>query len=68
MTTDNPVIVWANPESPLTVENPSVAVWTLERLPDELGNLDQNPVLAEEVQNKIVNKLTQLIERQKEAK
>jgi len=53
-------VVWANPESALTVENPMVAVWTLDRLPDELGNLWQDRRLDEATQVRIVEKLRRL--------
>jgi uncharacterized integral membrane protein len=60
-------VVWANPDSRLTVENPSVAVWELDRLPDEVGNVWVEDVLAEATRNKIIRKLTQLCKRQEEA-
>jgi hypothetical protein len=62
----NTVVVWANPESPLLVENPSVAVWRYDRLPDELGNIWQGERLSETERNKIVEKLIKLCERQKQ--
>ncbi len=64
----NSVVVWANPESPLSVENPSVAVWHYNRLADELGNIWQGEKLSELERNKIVVKLTKLCERQKKAR
>ena len=33
----NPTVVWANPESTLFIENPSVAIWQYNRLPDNSG-------------------------------
>jgi hypothetical protein len=60
-------VVWANPDSPLTVENPSVAVWELDRLPDEVGNVWVEDKLTEATRNRIIEKLTQLCERQEEA-
>jgi hypothetical protein len=62
-----PVVVWANPECPLTVENPSVAVWSLERLPDELGNIWRGEAILEAKRNQIVGKLTKLCQVKKEA-
>jgi hypothetical protein len=53
-------VVWANPESPLAVDNPMVTVWTLDRLPDELGNLWQDRKVDESSQARIVEKLTRL--------
>ena len=49
----NSAIVWANQGSPLSVENPSVAVWRYNRLPDELGNIWQGEKLSEIERNKI---------------
>jgi hypothetical protein len=60
-----PVVVWANPESPLKVENPSVTVWTLDRLEEELGNIQEGKEISEPDRKKICEKLTKLIERQK---
>lgn len=61
----NPVVVWANEESPLFVENPSVAVWLYNRLLDELGNIWQGERLSKAELDKIVGKLTKLCEAQK---
>jgi hypothetical protein len=61
----NSTVVWANSESPLTVENPSVTVWRYDRLPDELGNIWQGERLSEAERNKIVEKLTKLCEQQR---
>ncbi len=60
------VVVWANQESPLTVENPSAAVWPLDRLPDELGNIWQDEKVPLAVRARIVEKLTKLCRRQDE--
>jgi hypothetical protein len=56
----DPAIVWANQESALRVENPSVAVWPLERLPDELGNLWQEEKVPAETRARIADKLAKL--------
>ena len=56
-----PIVVWANLDSSLTVENPAVKVWTLEHLPDELGNLTGNPI-PDSAREKIITKLTLLCE------
>jgi hypothetical protein len=61
----NPVVVWANPESPLEIENPSVAVWKLDRLEDELGNIQEGKPIPDADRKKICEKLTRLITRQK---
>ncbi len=57
-------VVWANRESLLTVEHPAVPVWTLETLPEELGNLWQGRTMNEATQTRIVEKLTDLCEKQ----
>jgi len=56
----NPAVVWANEESPLFVENPSVSVWLFNHLPDELGNIWQDEKLSKEERKKIAEKLTKL--------
>ena len=63
-----PAVVWANQESPLTVENPSVAIWPLDRLPDELGNIWQDEKIPAAKRTRIVDKLTKLCQRQEEAR
>lgn len=60
----NKAVVWANRESPLTVEHPAVPVWTLETLPEELGNLWHGRTMNETTQARIVEKLTDLCEKQ----
>jgi hypothetical protein len=60
-----PIVVWANPESPLAVENPTVAIWKLDRLEDELGNIQEGKSLSEEDRKKICEKLAKLVERGK---
>lgn len=60
-------VVWANRESPLAVENPMVAVWTLDRLPEELGNIWQGQETEEAIRTRIVEKLTMLCQRDEEA-
>jgi len=60
-----PAVVWANPESPLRVENPSVVVWTMERLEDELGNIQEGSKISETDRQKICEKLTKLVEKTK---
>jgi hypothetical protein len=60
-----PVVVWANPESPVKVENPSVAVWKLDRLEEELGNIQEGKEISGTDREKIYEKLTKLVERQK---
>jgi hypothetical protein len=61
----NAAVVWANPESQLTVENPSVAVWSHNRLPEELGNIWQGEKLSVDELTRIVEKLTKLCESQR---
>jgi hypothetical protein len=58
-----PAVVWANPESPLEIENPSVAIWKLDRLPDELGNISYGSKMSDDDRQKIIAKLNKLAER-----
>jgi hypothetical protein len=60
-------VIWANPENPPEVKDQAVAVWTFDRLSDELGNLQQQCTLDEERQVKIVEKLTALCQENTEA-
>ena len=60
-----PAVVWANEESPLSVENPMVAVWTYNHLADELGNIWQGEKLSAAERKKIVEKLSKLCEAEK---
>jgi hypothetical protein len=62
-----PAAIWANQESPLTVENPAVAVWPLEHLPDELGNVWQDEKVPAATRARIAEKLSKLCQRHKEA-
>jgi hypothetical protein len=59
-----PAVVWANSGNPLSVQNPSTAVWLLDRLPDELGNLSGSKPIPNERQAIIVDKLTKLCDQQ----
>ncbi len=61
----NAVVVWANEDNHLMVENPSTAVWTYNRLPDELGNIWQGEKLSAAEREKIIGKFTKLYEEQK---
>jgi hypothetical protein len=62
-----PVVVWANRTSPLSVNNPSVAVWTLDHLPEQLGNIWQHKTMAESDRTRIIDKLTKLCQQPEEA-
>jgi hypothetical protein len=59
----NDAVVWANQETPLIVDNPSVAVWIYQRLADELGNIWQVEKLSKAEREKITAKLSRLIEQ-----
>jgi len=59
----NSIVVWANEETPLAVENPMVAVWQYNRLPEELGNIWQNQPIEQTQQKRIESKLTKLCQR-----
>jgi hypothetical protein len=56
----NPAVIWANREGALTVQNPAVAVWEIDRLPEELGNLWQHKPIKETRRVRIIEKLTAL--------
>jgi hypothetical protein len=62
----NAAVVWANRERVPGTENPAVPVWTLDRLPDELGNLWQDEKVPADVRARIVEKLEKLCQRQEE--
>jgi hypothetical protein len=62
-----PVVIWANPESPLTVMNQTVAVWRLDRLVEELGNVWQWKELPGSARMRVVEKLTALAQPQPSA-
>lgn len=51
-----PIVVWANFDGSLMVENPAVKIWTLEHLSDELGNLTGTPI-PDVSKEKIITKL-----------
>lgn len=61
----NPAVIWANEDQPAQVENPATAVWTLDRLPDELGNIWQGEKLSQAEREKIIEKLSKLCLREK---
>ncbi len=55
----NPAVIWAG-DALVSVENPAVPVWPLDRLSDELGNAWQKETLAEPLRVRIAEKLTKL--------
>lgn len=58
-----PAVIWANEESPLSVENPAVPVWKFNRLSEELGNIWQNQSMEKSQQAQIESKLTRLCKK-----
>jgi len=58
-------IVWANQDSSLSVENPAVAIWRYNHLPDELGNIWQGEKISQQERKRIVEKLNRLCESQR---
>ena len=58
----NDAVVSVNQETPLIVDNPSVAVWIYQRLADELGNIWQVEKLSKAEREKITDKLSRLID------
>jgi hypothetical protein len=58
----NPIVVWANPEAELRVEQPVTAVWTLELIHDELGKVLNSDNSKQEVARRAAEKLMRLCE------
>jgi hypothetical protein len=58
-------LIWAEPESPLEVDNPAVAVWQLSRIADELANQLQGKQIPVEDLRKINDKLNRLMQKEK---
>ncbi len=56
-----PVVIWANPDSVLTVEKPSVYVWNILQVADELQKLDSARALPSEQIARIVEILRALV-------
>ena len=54
------IVAWAEQGGHITIEDPTVPVWTLDRLEDELGNLWNGRGLSDEDRGRIVEKLTRL--------
>jgi len=61
----NSVVIWANPEASLTVDNPMVAVWRYNQLPEELGNIWQIEKITSTERQEVVEKLSRLSEDQR---
>lgn len=61
----NPVVVWANSDGLLRVEDPTVSVWFINRLVDELGNIWQGERLSKSEREKVNDKLFRLCAQQK---
>lgn len=59
----DPAVIWADRVGPLTVQNPSVAVWKIDNLPEELGNLWQGKSIPESDRARIIEKLTRLSQK-----
>lgn len=55
-----PVIVWANPESTVVLDNPSTFVWTLDQISDALKDLSSKPPIPEAQVEKIVGVLKKI--------
>jgi hypothetical protein len=60
----NPAVIWADLGSTLSLENPMVAVWTLDHLAEELGNIWHGQKIGDAALTRINEKLTRLCERQ----
>jgi hypothetical protein len=59
-------VVWAEHIEPL-IESPSVAVWTMEHLPQALGNLWHSKTIPESDRTCIIEKLTKLYQQPDDA-
>ncbi|MBI5928185.1 MAG: NERD domain-containing protein [Chloroflexi bacterium] len=55
-----PLIVWANPESTVVLDNPSTSVWTLDQISDGLKDLSSKPPIPEAQVEKIVEVLKKI--------
>lgn len=49
-----PAIIWANPNSKITAESPTVPIWAFDNLAENLRNLSSKQTLSEEQRTKIV--------------
>jgi hypothetical protein len=56
----NPIVVWANPESTVSLEAPTIPVLTLDNLTTELRKLDSKNKLSEEKMGQVVEALKSL--------
>lgn len=56
----SPVIVWANPESTVVLDNPSTFVWTLDQISNGLKDLSSKPPVPEAQIEKIVEVLKKI--------
>jgi hypothetical protein len=54
------IVAWAGQGAQVSVQDPTVQVWTLDRLEDELGNLWNGRPLSEVDRKRIVEKLTRV--------
>lgn len=51
----NPVVVWANPEANLIVENPAVSIWKLDQLREELNKIQDSRSIPDDQVKAIVD-------------
>lgn len=57
-----PVVVWANPNSPLTLEEPKPEVWVMDNLRDEAGNLFSGHAKGPEIIQQAIASLVRVCE------
>jgi hypothetical protein len=62
-----PAVIWASPESPLAVVNPTVRVWRLDRLAEQLGNVWQWQELPQSTRTRVVQTLKALAQLKTDA-
>jgi len=56
----SPVIIWANPESSLAIQNPEVPVWKIDEVADKLHNLHAGAIMPSDKHQKIIEVLQSL--------
>jgi hypothetical protein len=55
-----PVVIWANPDATLKIENPSIDIWHLYQISDALSNLSNERTISDDQKMKIVETLKSL--------
>jgi hypothetical protein len=58
-----PVVIWANPDATLKIENPSIDIWHLYQISDSLSNLSNERTISDDQKTKIVETLKGLYQQ-----